>query len=53
LPIFSHVLKHGQRASPENHCLVMLALGEDPQEFDDLKQELMTTYRSGDALWEK
>jgi hypothetical protein len=31
----------------------MLALGEDPQEFDDLKQELMTTYGPGDALWEK
>jgi hypothetical protein len=31
----------------------VLALGEDPQEFDDLKQELMTTYGPGDALWEK
>jgi hypothetical protein len=48
-----NALKHGQRASPENHRLVMLALGEDPQEFDDLKRELMTTYGPGDALWEK
>jgi hypothetical protein len=49
----SNALKHGQGASPEDHRLVMLALGEDPQEFDDLKQELMTTYGPGDALWEK
>jgi hypothetical protein len=48
-----NALKHGQRASPENHSLVMLALAEDPQEFDDLKLELMTTYGPGDALWEK
>jgi hypothetical protein len=48
-----NALKHGQRASPENHRLVMLALGEDPQEFDDLKQDLMLTYGPGDPLWEK
>jgi hypothetical protein len=30
----------------------MLALGEDPQEFDNLRQELMTTYGPGDSLWE-
>jgi hypothetical protein len=48
-----NALKHGQRARPENHHQVMLALGEDPQEFEDLKQELMTAYGPGDALWEK
>jgi hypothetical protein len=48
-----NALKHGQRASPENHRLVMLALGEDPQEFDDLKQDLMLTYGPGDPLWQK
>jgi hypothetical protein len=48
-----NALKHGQRASPENHHQVMLALGEDPQEFEDLKQELMTAYGPGDALWER
>ena len=48
-----NALKHGQRASPENHRQVMLALGEDPEEFDSLKQELMTAYGPGDALWEK
>jgi hypothetical protein len=48
-----NALKHGQRASPENHRQVMRALGEDPEEFDDLKQELMTTYGPGDALWER
>jgi hypothetical protein len=48
-----NALKHGQRASPENHRLVMLALGEDPQEFDDLKQDLMLTYGPAEPLWEK
>jgi hypothetical protein len=48
-----NALKHGQRASPENHHQVMRALGEDPEEFESLKQELMTTYGQGDALWEK
>jgi hypothetical protein len=48
-----NALKHGQRASPENHRLVMLALGEHPEEFDYLKQDLMLTYGPGDPLWEK
>ena len=46
-------LKHGGRVSDENRCLAMLALGEDPQEFENLKQELMSTLTPGDALWEK
>ena len=48
-----NALKHGERAKPENHYQVMLALGEDPEEFESLKQELMTSFGPGDALWEK
>jgi hypothetical protein len=48
-----NALKHGRYAAPENHRQTMLALGEDPEEFDHLKQELMTAYGPGDALWEK
>jgi hypothetical protein len=47
-----NALKHGERASPENHREVMRALGEDPEEFDNLKQELMTTHGPGDSLWQ-
>jgi hypothetical protein len=47
-----NALKHGGRVSDENRCLAMLALGEDPQEFENLKQELMSAC-PGDALWEK
>jgi hypothetical protein len=36
-----NALKHGQRATPENHHEVMLALGEDPQEFGALYQGRM------------
>ncbi len=48
-----NALKHGLRARPENHYQVMLALGEDPQQFENLKQELMTAFGPGDALWER
>ncbi len=48
-----NALQHGQYAAPENHPEVMLALGEDPEEFEFLKQELMTSYGPGDALWKK
>jgi hypothetical protein len=46
-------LKHGGRVSDENRRQAMLALGEDPQEFENLKQELMSALTPGDALWEK
>jgi hypothetical protein len=46
-----NALKHGAHATLE--IQTMLALGEDPQEFEDLKQDLMTTYGPGDALWER
>jgi hypothetical protein len=48
-----NALKQGHYAAPENHHQVMLALGEDPQEFENSKQELMTAFGPGDALWEK
>ena len=48
-----NALKHGERSNPENHFQVMRALGEDPEEFENLKQELLTSFGPGDALWEK
>ena len=47
-----NAVKHGAYAADENHYQVMLALGEDPEEFEALKQELMTAYGPGGALWE-
>ncbi len=46
-------LKHGGRVSDENRRQAMQALGEDPQEFENSKQELMSAFGAGDALWEK
>ena len=48
-----NALKHGAYAAEENHHQVMLALGEDPEEFESLKQELMTSFGPGHAPWEK
>ncbi len=48
-----NALKHGFYAAAENHQLAMLALGEDPQEFQALERELMTTYGPGDTLWRR
>jgi hypothetical protein len=48
-----NALKHGGRVSDENRCQAILALGEDPQEFENLKQELSSAFGPGDALWEK
>jgi hypothetical protein len=47
-----NALKHGGYVSDENRRQAMLALGEDPEEFENLKQELMSAY-PGDALWQK
>src|SRR5208337_4217981 len=46
-------LKHGGRVQDENRCQAMLALGEDSQAFEDLKQQLRSAYGPGDTLWEK
>ncbi|HXX23494.1 MAG TPA: hypothetical protein VEO19_10110, partial [Terriglobia bacterium] len=48
-----NALKHGERAAPENHYEVMRALGEDPQRFEKLKQELAASFGPGDALWDQ
>jgi len=47
-----NALKHGCDAAPENEAAVMRALGEDPEQFAALKQELMTAYGPSDALWD-
>jgi hypothetical protein len=48
-----NALKHGAYVADENQRQAMLALGEDPQEFENLKQELRSAFGPGDALWEK
>ena len=48
-----NAVKHGERADPRNHYWVMLALGEDPEEFEYLKKELMLSYGPGEILWQK
>jgi hypothetical protein len=48
-----NALKHGAYASDENHHQAMLALGEDPEQFQTLTEELMSAFGPGDALWEK
>jgi len=48
-----NALEHGERSAPENHYEVMRALGEDPAQFEALKQELRGSFGSGDAFLEK
>jgi hypothetical protein len=48
-----NALKHGGYARDENHRQAMRALGEDPEQFQTLTQELMSAFGPGDALWEK
>jgi hypothetical protein len=48
-----NALKHGERSDPENHYAVMRALGEDPAQFEAMKQELRESFGPGDALFEK
>ena len=48
-----NALEHGERSAPENHYEVMRALGEDPAQFDALKQELRDSFGPGDAFLEK
>ena len=48
-----NALKHGGRVSDENRYQAMLALGEDPEQFQTLTEELMSAFGPGDALWEK
>ncbi len=46
-------VKHGERSDPENHYEVMRALGEDPAQFEALKQELSDSFGPGDAFFDK
>jgi len=48
-----NALKHGAYVADENQRQAMRALGEDPQEFENSKQELKSAFGPGDALWEK
>src|SRR5208282_4849382 len=48
-----NAVKHGFYSAAENHQLTMLALGEDPQEYEALIEQMMTTYGPGDDLWGK
>jgi hypothetical protein len=48
-----NALEHGERSAPENHDAVMRALGEDPAQFDALKQELSASFSTGDPFVEK
>jgi hypothetical protein len=48
-----NALKHGERSDPENHYAVMRALGEDPAQFEAMKQELRESFGPGDAFFEK
>ena len=51
-----NALKHGGRVRDENRCqsrLCGMALGEDPEQFQTLTEELMSAFGPGDALWEK
>jgi hypothetical protein len=48
-----NALKHGIYVSDENQRQAMAALGEDPEQFQSLTQELMSAFGPGDALWEK
>jgi hypothetical protein len=48
-----NALKHGAYVADENHTQAMLALGDDPEQFQTLIEELMSAFGPGDALWEK
>jgi len=48
-----NALKHGFYSAAQNHQIAMLALGEDPKEFEALEEQLMTTYGPGDTLWQR
>jgi hypothetical protein len=50
-----NALKHGAYVAEENYRPAMRALGEDPQGFENSKQELLSAFGpgDGDALWER
>jgi hypothetical protein len=48
-----NALKHGAYVSAENQRESMRALGEDPEQFEALREELMSAFGPGDALFKK
>jgi hypothetical protein len=48
-----NALKHGAYVSAENQRESMLALGEDPERFQALSEELKSAFAPGDALQER
>jgi len=48
-----NALKHGAYVSFENQRESMQALGEDPERFQALREELRSAFGPGDALFEK
>ena len=48
-----NALKHGVYVSDENQRQAMRALGEDPEQFEALREELRSAFGPGDALWER
>jgi hypothetical protein len=48
-----NALRHGAYVRDENRHRAMFALGEDPEQFLTLTQELMGAFGPGDALWQK
>jgi len=48
-----NALKHGRYTASDATRESMLALGEDPEGFERLYQELLSAYEPADALWAK
>jgi hypothetical protein len=48
-----NALKHGAYVTEENYRPALQALGEDPQAFENSKQELLSAFGPGDALWQR
>ena len=46
-----NALRHGRRAASGVSRQTMLALGEDPEEFENLYQSLLRAYEPADPLW--
>ncbi|HUU14431.1 MAG TPA: hypothetical protein VM182_12100 [Terriglobia bacterium] len=48
-----NALQHGRHAASDVSRETMLALGEDPREFENLYQSLLCAYEPADPLWAK
>jgi hypothetical protein len=48
-----NALKHGAYVRDENQRQAMQALGEDPEKFEALREELRSAFAPGDAFFEK